>query len=419
MVGYRKPGIWAWLRGICIILEILSVIIMQPSVKPYEIPWAISIYVFLFLTLIVNELCRFKYALKSKNYFTVSLLVSIAISVVFYCMNSDYFITITVILFYLMLLYDILVVLDEKDTTRMKVLFSAHAAIYSAYLVYSAYSGIKSMYLQYFYPARNLSLLFMFKNSPLFKILISALYFIFFYLVFVMIFNQIRQKCKIERLYKELIDANKMLVEYSNKAGEFAVIEERNRMAQDIHDTIGHSLTALIMHLDYLEQGFDKDFANTKELVSKCQSFARDTLANVRKAVYALKDNKNRMNFSTLIKEMIDSITCMGSIETSFTYDEAIEAIPPELKHVLYRTIQEALTNSIRHANASRIEVSLNIAGRKLNLTISDNGIGTGEIIKNNGLNGIEKRIHSLGGSVDFQSSVNNGFQVSASIALN
>jgi len=106
----------------------------------------------------------------------------------------------------------------------------------------------------------------------------------------------------------------------------------------------------------------------------------------------------------------------MESLNISFKYENTINHLSLETKIMLYRTIQEALTNIVRHSKANEVKIKIDIIGKNLHIIVFDNGIGTDKIIKGNGLTGIEKRVHSEGGAVKFESSKNNGFLIDISI---
>jgi signal transduction histidine kinase len=169
------------------------------------------------------------------------------------------------------------------------------------------------------------------------------------------------------------------------------------------------------MNLDFMEQIIEKDNAKLEESLSTCQELSRRVLTDVRKIVYSLKENAVESNFVTSINEMVSMFTSINDLHIFFEYGNDPDNLCPDTKIALYRTIQEALTNIVKHAKASEVKIRLDTSESHIGLIIADNGIGTQNIVKGNGLSGIEKRILSIGGSVDF-SSDNKGFKINVDI---
>lgn len=96
--------------------------------------------------------------------------------------------------------------------------------------------------------------------------------------------------------------------------------------------------------------------------------------------------------------------------------DEDIEAVNFEIKDCIYKTVQESITNGIKHGKATLFSLAIHKSPRQISLLIANNGTGCREVIKSNGIQGIEQRIHALGGTVQFDSNQDSGFKVQANI---
>jgi len=253
------------------------------------------------------------------------------------------------------------------------------------------------------------------------KVLIDLLTNIFVYLgAFFVIFlikriNQARNK--VMNLNQELIKTNSKLSKSLIEIEKLTITKERNRVAQEIHDSLGHSITGLIMHLDYLEKINNKKPEENDNIIKKCQDLSRNAMKDLRKAVFALKENDDMNSLNDSIKDLVKNLQ-NDSIEIIYRKQGDIEQIPPELKFITYRIIQEVITNSIKHGKSTEIYLDV-INDRKdkfLYIMESDNGIGSDKIKTGNGLKGIENRIRVFNGELSIKTKKNMGFSIKISI---
>ncbi len=220
-----------------------------------------------------------------------------------------------------------------------------------------------------------------------------------------------KEKREVDRLNKELELSYDKLKEQSERIEELTITKERNRVAREIHDNLGHSLIALNMNLDVAEKIIDKDIVKAKERISKSQMLTKESMESLRKAVYALKEEK----FTTLknsIEKIIHNIESTGKVKVKFIIDERVEELLPEYKDIIYSSVKESLTNSIKHGEAQEIEIEIGCDGDKTKVHIRDNGLGCSDLVRGNGLMGIEDRISKLGGIVNYINEENKGFIV-------
>jgi signal transduction histidine kinase len=198
---------------------------------------------------------------------------------------------------------------------------------------------------------------------------------------------------------------------------KLTITKERNRVAQEIHDSLGHSITGLIMHLDYLEKINNKKPEENETVIKKCQDLSRNAMKDLRKAVFALKENDEMNSLHESIEELIKNLE-NESINIIYKKQGIIEKLPPEIKFITYRIVQEVITNSIKHGKANEIVLEL-INDKKTNnfyIMESDNGIGSDRILVGNGIKGIEDRIRVFNGEVSIKTKKNMGFNINISI---
>jgi signal transduction histidine kinase len=242
-------------------------------------------------------------------------------------------------------------------------------------------------------------------------------------IIFVAIFANMRLKEqqareRTERLMLKLEEANVQLATYATQAEELAVTQERNRLAREIHDNLGHYLTIVNVQIEAAKVVMDSEPARALDALNKAQELAKKGLTRVRESVAALRESpvSNRPlheAIASLVKE-----TQSTGIITEFKVTGVPQVLENKSALALYRAVQEGLTNVRRHARASRVDVLLDFQPRIVRLEVKDNGVGTAEIREGFGLLGIRERMHLLGGELEISTGVGKGFCLAASLPL-
>jgi signal transduction histidine kinase len=234
-------------------------------------------------------------------------------------------------------------------------------------------------------------------------------------MVFVILFSQIvlseqNNRSEIERLYAELSAVNDKLHEYAVKAEELATVQERNRLARDIHDGLGHYLTALDMQIKAAQAVLDKDRPRAMDALTKAQALTEGALSDVRQSVATLRGDPT---LSQPLPEAIDSLLSecraeglVANIKISGEY----RLLASQTDLTLYRVAQEALTNVHKHALASRVDVTLLYEVTRVCLTVCDNGIGAEQPEGGFGLFGLRERVQLLHGNMTIRTAPRQGF---------
>lgn len=230
--------------------------------------------------------------------------------------------------------------------------------------------------------------------------------------------QQRRQREHAETLVAELETAQAQLRAHADQVEELAVARERNRLAREIHDTLGHYLTILAVQLETalkLEEHADPRLHH--ELV-EARRVAAECLAEVRQSVSALRPTDlTRTTLSQALARLVREFEAvLPEAELVFDAEENIDALAPEIRVALYRCTQEALTNVRKHARATKVLVRLRVDAGQVELTVLDNGQhahdATAETPWGFGLQGIRERIELLGGSVLVGSEPTAGWRV-------
>ena len=196
-----------------------------------------------------------------------------------------------------------------------------------------------------------------------------------------------------------------------------AEIRERNRIAREIHDTLGHTLTGLAAGIDacIALAGDDKPaLRNQLDLLSKV---SRNGIKDIRMSVSSLRpDAPERLNLKSAIEELVENTKRVAGVNIKLDCDIINLKFDEDEEMAIYRIVQESLTNAIRHGRAKNIDVSIKKTYGSINLLICDDGIGCEKIEAGFGLRHIRERVNMLKGQVNFSSE--EGFKVEAMIPI-
>jgi signal transduction histidine kinase len=218
----------------------------------------------------------------------------------------------------------------------------------------------------------------------------------------------------------ELAIANQRIRSYALKAEEVATLQERNRIAREIHDSLGHSLTALNLHLEMALKLAHVQPDRSKEVLTEAKRLGSVALNDVRASVSALRSNPLQgQDLPTAIHKLVDDLKLSNRIEPSCHLDLP-PILPPDVSIAIYRIIQEALTNITKYAHATEAIVSAQSSPHIIELTISDNGRGFNPTHNTTGfgLQGMRERVLSLQGKFEIVSAPEQGCKIVAVIPL-
>lgn len=221
------------------------------------------------------------------------------------------------------------------------------------------------------------------------------------------------EKQKVIKLNKELQDANTKLQKYSENIKHISIMEERTRIAQELHDSIGHGLVALGMNLEFAENVMNKKPEKAMEAILRARGQSKSCMDDLRHAVTALKSDSTESLIGLLdsLNRLFDNVRS-GGIQFHLSFDKRAEFTRPEIKDCIYDTVREAVTNGIRHGNANVFTVDIAYKGSSLNVSVMDNGCGCENIVESHGLTGMENRARALEGYVSYASAPQHGFEV-------
>jgi len=180
-----------------------------------------------------------------------------------------------------------------------------------------------------------------------------------------------------------------------------ATLAERERIGRDLHDLLGHTLSVVALKSELAGKLLDRDPGAAREQIREVESVARSALAQVREAVAGIRATGLEAELAAARLALLSADVHMDNRITSVTLDGKTEL-------AFAMALREAVTNTIRHANASRVEVEVSADAGGTRMTIADDGRG-GIEKPGNGLNGMRERLQALGGSLSVDSPAGAG----------
>lgn len=212
-----------------------------------------------------------------------------------------------------------------------------------------------------------------------------------------------------QRARAELAAAHTRLREYAAQAEELATAQERNRVARDIHDGLGHALTVVQMQVKAARAVLPTDPATADAVLDKAQRQAETALTEVRRSVRALREPRPAPPLPAALHALAAENTAAG-VPTEVAISGTPRPLPDATAEALYRAAQEGLTNVRKHAQASRADLRLDFAAAAVALEVRDDGAGTAADHRPGyGLLGLGERAAQLGGRFSVDSAPGHG----------
>lgn len=211
--------------------------------------------------------------------------------------------------------------------------------------------------------------------------------------------------------HTKLSKAHHQLTKYSHQLEQLTLIRERNRIAREIHDTVGHKMTALLVQLELAKELISRDEKKSRVTLDICDELARGALEEIRFSVKTLeKDTTESISFIQSVRRMLEDFHQSTGFHSVLELEGDSADIPSSLQLTMIRVIQETLTNAKRHSTATAGKIQLECFPDKIRLHIEDNGIGTNEIKPGFGLRNMKERMKEHDGTLRFESREGEGF---------
>jgi signal transduction histidine kinase len=205
-----------------------------------------------------------------------------------------------------------------------------------------------------------------------------------------------------EQARAALAAANQQLRAYAAQREELAAERERNRIAREIHDGLGHYLTTVHMQIQAARATLDRDRSRAEQTLAKAQHMAQEALGDVRRSVSALRLGAiEHQSLPQVLAALTNDTQALG-LSTSFALFGAPRSLGPQAEHALVRAAQEGLTNVRKHAAARQAMLTLDYQDPSIvRLVVRDDGEGAQTTDGGFGLAGLGERVQMLGGRMD------------------
>lgn len=382
------------------------------------IPWkpqtimivAIGSYIMLILLVMVKNKCVY-----GRTWEIIIFLLEVLLSVVIMrAINMSYN---GIILF---IIADLVTNIRDKNNRIILLTFMIVIYILSIYDFISL--KVKMVSFQnflFYYNANIQSFLIALKS-----IMASINIIVFILYMIILIQVQMRENERIISLNKKLNMANEQLEimnmqlkEYAMEIEKMAETRERNRLAREIHDTLGHALTGISVGIDACLTTIDISIEKTKKQLEVIGNVARQAIKDVRRSVSKLRpDQLESLSLEEALNNMIGEIGKVTKTNIYFTTQIKSLKFDPDEEDTIYRIVQEGITNSIRHGEAAEIYITIVRKDKQLNIVIKDNGKGCSDIKQGFGLRHIKERVRLLNGNVVYDGT--NGFSINVNIPI-
>lgn len=230
--------------------------------------------------------------------------------------------------------------------------------------------------------------------------------------------EQMAARRRTEGLLAQLEQAHARLQAYAAEVETLSVARERQRVAQDVHDSVAHVLTGLLVQLQAARKTLVTDPAGSASRLASLEEVVRMGLDEVRRAVRAMRpEHLETVGGLEAMRRLCEQFAERTAIRVNFVA-EGDPVLTPAQEVLLYRALQECLTNAARHGRASNVWASLRPRDGHVELRVRDDGGGTQEVQPGMGLSGMQERAQSAGGRFFYDSAPRQGFEAVMELPL-
>ncbi|WML58882.1 histidine kinase [Neobacillus sp. PS2-9] len=203
--------------------------------------------------------------------------------------------------------------------------------------------------------------------------------------------------------------------EYIRQSEYTFKLEERNRISQEIHDKIGHSMTGALFQMEAAKRLMETDQSKATELLQNAINISKEGIEKIRMTLKNIKPPTEQVGINRM-KLLIDDFNAKQSIKTVLTYEGNLDHITPIQWKIIHENVTEALTNAMKYSGATLISVDVKVLNKIIRVEVKDNGVGTEMIKKGLGIIGMEERTATVNGKIIVDST--HGFSVTTLLPI-
>lgn len=276
----------------------------------------------------------------------------------------------------------------------------------------------------YFYPLVNIEEYFLVYDASIRNCLIiikrllegfNIILFIIFMIIYIL--KQIQENEYISKKLSMVAMINKKMQKYVIVTEKFGEKNERKRLARELHDTIGHALAGMAVGVDACITMIDKNPQLAKAQLKVISKAIRKGMKDVRNSLNKMRpDFLQQYRLKEAIEKMKEEISDVTDLKINLNYQIDKTGFDTKIEDILFRVIQESITNSIRHGLATVVDIDIYKENNLLCLKIKDNGKGCKAINYGFGLKQMVERVSQIRGDINFYSE--NGFTTEIKIPL-
>ncbi len=219
----------------------------------------------------------------------------------------------------------------------------------------------------------------------------------------------INQHSRLDRTMKELEAAHEQLKETSKQLEKMAIIKERNRIAGEVHDTIGHTLTTVLVEIEAGKRIMKKDTDKALYKLELAQEEVRKGLGDISKSIKTISNGSTDFeNFESSVKKIVKETQIHTGVKIKCQF-ENISNVPKTVGEVLLKALKEGITNGIRHGKCYGFTLQLSLKNNFTTFRLVDNGIGCKKLDYGFGLTTMKERVEGVGGSISLYSEPGKG----------
>lgn len=222
---------------------------------------------------------------------------------------------------------------------------------------------------------------------------------------------------ELEERTRELERAYEKLQELYEDKEEIIVLKERNRIAGEIHDTVGHILTTVTIQLEASKRLIKKNPDLALEKLNSAQQQVKTGLSDIRKSVRALKDGEHLLDFVDILKTFVEEVKKNNDLDIEYDL-RSIAKLDKKVENVIYRALQEGITNGIRHGKSNKFKINLNHENDTIKFTLQDWGQGFDQFKPGFGINNMKSKVEDVGGNFNIESKINSGVTIKIEIPI-
>ncbi len=244
--------------------------------------------------------------------------------------------------------------------------------------------------------------------------------FLMFGLVLFLVSQLVNTLLNERKTKQQLVQAHEQLRQYALQIEDLAAVQERNRIAREIHDSLGHALTNLNIQLQTVGKLWQHDQDTARTFLEQAQKLGKVAMQEVRQSVHSLRaDAEEETSLERAIVQLLEDFRSGTGVPISHSI-QIEKVLPPQTVKTIYRIVQESLTNICKYASASEVKLNLRVGEEEVYLTIEDNGIGFDPEQQKSGfgLRGMKERVAALCGELEIDTAPNRGCRITVTIPL-